>query len=35
MEGWDTTWMGMPNTILVETHKYQEIMNSQEKLIII
>ncbi len=35
MEGWNTTWPGMPNTTLVETQKFQEIVNSQEKLIIV
>jgi hypothetical protein len=22
MEGWNTTWLGMPNTTHVEAHKY-------------
>ncbi len=35
MEGWNTTWLGMPNTTLVETHKSLEVVNSQEKLIIV
>ncbi len=35
MEGWNTTWPGMPNTTLVDAHKYQEVMNSQGRLIII
>jgi hypothetical protein len=35
MEGWNTTWPGMPNTTFVEGHKYHEVVNSQEKLIII
>jgi len=35
MEGWNTTWLGMPNIILVETHKFQEVVHSQEKLIIV
>jgi hypothetical protein len=35
MEGWNTTWLGMPNTTLVDAHKFQEVMNSQGKLIII
>ncbi len=35
MEGWNTTWLGMPNTTFVEAHKYHEVVNSQEKLIII
>jgi dsDNA-specific endonuclease/ATPase MutS2 len=33
MEGWNTTWSGLPNTTLMEAHKYQEVVNSQEKLI--
>jgi hypothetical protein len=33
MEEWNTTWLGMPNIILMEAHKYQELVNSQEKLI--
>jgi ribosomal protein L21 len=35
MEGWNTTWLSMPNNILVETQKYQEVVHSQEKLIIV
>ncbi len=35
MDGWNTTWPSMPNTTLVETHKSQEIVNSQKKLITI
>ncbi len=35
MEGWNTTWPCMPNTTIVDAHKYQEVMNSQGKLIII
>jgi malate synthase len=35
MEGWNTTWLGMPNTTHVEAHKYQEVVNLQEKLITI
>jgi hypothetical protein len=35
MEGWNTTWSGMPNTTPVDAHKYEEIRNSQGKLIII
>jgi hypothetical protein len=35
MEGWNTTWLSMPNTTLVDEHKSQEIVNSQGKLIII
>jgi hypothetical protein len=34
MEGWNTTWLGMPNVILVKTQKY-EVVISQENLIII
>ncbi len=32
-EGWNTTWLGMPNTTRVHTQKYQEVVNSQGKLI--
>jgi hypothetical protein len=35
MEGWNITWPSMPNTTPMESHKYQELMNSQEKLITI
>jgi hypothetical protein len=35
MEGWNTTWLGMPNVIFVKTQKYQEVVISQENLIII
>jgi hypothetical protein len=28
MEGWNTTWLGMPNTILVKAQKSQEVVNS-------
>jgi len=35
LEGWNTTWLGMPNITLVETKKSQDVMNSQEKLIIL
>ncbi len=35
MEGWNTTQPGMPNTTLVDAHKYQEVVNSQGKLITI
>jgi hypothetical protein len=27
--GWITTWPSMPNTTLMETQKYQEVVNSQ------
>jgi hypothetical protein len=33
--GWNKTWLSMPNTNHVETQKYQEVVNSQEKLITI
>jgi hypothetical protein len=33
--GWNKTWLSMPNTNPVETQKYQEVVNSQEKLITI
>ncbi len=32
MEGWNTTWPGMPNTTLMGAQKSQEVVNSQEKL---
>ncbi len=32
MEGWNITWPNMPNTTPVEAQKFQEAMNSQEKL---
>jgi hypothetical protein len=35
MEGWNTTWLGMPNITPVEAHKAEEVVNSQEKLIIV
>jgi len=35
MEIWNTTWLSMPNYIHVETHKFQKVVNSQEKLITI
>ncbi len=35
MEGWNTTWLSMLNTTPVEVEKFQEVVNSQEKLIII
>jgi hypothetical protein len=35
MERWNATWLGMPNTTHVEASKYQEVVNSQENLIII
>jgi hypothetical protein len=35
MEGWNTNWLVMPNIILVDAQKIQEIVNSQRKLITI
>jgi hypothetical protein len=35
MEGWNTTWPGMPNTTSMEAHKSQEVINSKENLIIV
>ncbi len=35
MEGWNTTWSGMPNTTFVDSQKYEEIVNSQRKPIIV
>jgi hypothetical protein len=35
MEGWNTTWLNLPNTTFVEGQKSQEVVNSQKKLIII
>jgi hypothetical protein len=35
MEGWNTTWLRMPNITPVEAHKYQKVVNSQEKPITI
>jgi hypothetical protein len=35
MEGWNTTWLNMPNTTPMETKKFQDVVNSQEKLIIV
>jgi malate synthase len=35
MEGWNTTWLNMPNTTHVDAQKFQEVVNSQEKLIIV
>ncbi len=34
MEGWNTTWLGMPNVTHVKSQKYQESVISQENLII-
>jgi hypothetical protein len=35
MEGWNTTWLSMLNITPMEAQTFQEIMNLQEKLIII
>ncbi len=35
MEGWNTTWLSMPNTTIVDAHKFQEVVNSHGKLIIV
>ncbi len=35
MKGWNTTWPSMPNSILVDAQKSQEVVNSQGKLIIV
>jgi hypothetical protein len=35
MEGWNTTWPGMPNITLMDAQKSQEILNSEGKLIIV
>jgi hypothetical protein len=35
MEGWNTTWLGMLKTIPIEAQKFQEVVISQENLIII
>ncbi len=35
MEGWNTTWLKLPNATLIKTQKYQEVVISQEKLITI
>jgi len=34
MEGWNTTKLGILITTLIKAQKYQEVMDSQEKLII-
>ncbi len=34
MEGWNTTWLSMPNTSLVDAQKFQEVVNSQGKFTI-
>jgi hypothetical protein len=33
MEGWNTTWLGMLNTTLMDAQKFQEVVDSQRKLI--
>jgi hypothetical protein len=33
VEGWNITWLGMPNIIPMDAQKSQEIVNSQGKLI--
>ncbi len=35
MEGWNTTWLGMPNSVLMDAQKSKKIVNSQGKLITI
>jgi hypothetical protein len=35
MERWNTTCLGMPNTTPTEAQKYEDLMNSQKKLITI
>jgi hypothetical protein len=35
MEGWNTTWLGMPNTTPMDAHKYKKVVNSQGKFITI
>ncbi len=35
MDGWNTTWLNMPKIALAETRKFQEVVNSKEKLFII
>jgi hypothetical protein len=35
VEGWNTTWSGMPNITFVDARKSQEVVNSQGKLITI
>jgi hypothetical protein len=35
MEGWNTTWPGMPNTIPMDAQKSQEVVKLQRKLIIV
>ncbi len=34
MEGWNTTWLGILIIKFIEAQKYQELVDSQEKLII-
>ncbi len=35
MDGWNTTWLSMPNTSPTGAQKSQEVVNSQGKLIIV
>ncbi len=35
MDGWNTTWLSMPNTSPMGAQKSQEVVNSQGKLIIV
>jgi len=35
MEGWNTTWLNVRNTTPIKAQKFQEVVNSQEKLITI
>jgi len=35
MEGWNTTWLNMPNIIFMDAHKSQKMVKSQGRLIII
>jgi hypothetical protein len=35
MEGWNTTWPRMPNITPIKAQKFQEVVNSHKKLIII
>jgi hypothetical protein len=35
MEGWNTTWLSMPNITPTKVRKFQEVVNSQKNLIII
>jgi hypothetical protein len=35
MEGWNATWLSMPNNKPIDTQKFQEVVNSRGKLIIV